>query len=249
MSEQLPETGRPDISHVTRAVVVSQMLFSAGHSLTSGGFLYYFVSEFDRFRDSVTLLAIIQIAPETFESFSFLTREILCWIPSRKWLWAGCLVIGRVCSLLIPLSLLWTSNTGSPIIAILVGIAIWHLFQGVSYCSYISWLSDLVPGINWGRFFAKRKIASLAITMTVPVLAGVVRDRYLKDPALSHDWQRLSYAGLFGFGTMLVLLSLLPMLQIPDVAQRRGRQPEPLSSQFKSPSGNSFYWLLASRWE
>lgn len=236
------------VQHVTTAVVVSQMLFTAGHSLTTGGFLYYFISEFHAFRDYAVLLALAQVAPETFESFSLLTSRILSFFGSRKTLWLIGLGCGRIGSLLIPVALLGPQSSTWPIVAILGGLAVWHLLQGIAYCSYISWLSDLVPDRNWGRFFAQRKIAGLTISLIVPIAAGLLREQYLKSPELDPVWRQLSYAVIFLIGTVLVVCSVIPMLWIPDAPLRRSSLTSDLQVSDTLPPSADFRWLLASRW-
>ncbi|WP_145204418.1 MFS transporter [Thalassoglobus polymorphus] len=242
-----PSKSSPSIAFITKSVVISQMLFTAGHSLTTGGFLYYFVYEFSAFRSSPFLLAALQIAPESCEALSLFTRQILRFVKSRKWLWVSCLMLARITALLIPATLLFDEDSKYAAVLILGAVAVWHLLQGIAYCSYISWLSDLVPEMNWGRFFAKRKIASLSIAIIVPISAGLARKAWIN--GLPDVWKTRSFAAIFIVGAALVIASILPMLWIPDRAIRieqksAGRTWGDWASLFRSQFG----WLLASRW-
>ncbi len=237
----------PSISVITKSVVISQMLFTAGHSLTTGGFLYYFVYEFNAFKSSPLLLAALQIAPETCEAFSLVTRSLLQLVNSRKWLWVWCLLLGRITALLIPAALMLDQNSNAAWILILGAVVVWHLFQGIAYCSYISWLSELVPEMNWGEFFAKRKIASLLIAIIVPISAGLARQAWINK--LPENWKARSFAAIFIVGAVLVMVSVVPMLRIPD----RKFDSESLPKRY-SPTNwanlfrGQFGWLLMSRW-
>ena len=64
----------PALASLTRRVVIGQLLFSTGHVLSTGGFLYYFANEF---RPSAALFALLQIAPEVAESAGLFVRPLL----------------------------------------------------------------------------------------------------------------------------------------------------------------------------
>lgn len=251
MTKQTAETPGPALRDVTRAVVISQMLFTAGHSLTTGGFLYYFLNEFPRFRESALLLALAQVAPETSEALSLVARHVIALFHTRKWIWVGGLLLGRLISCLIPLSLLLEPDSQAGVLLVLAAIVGWHLCQGISYCAYVSWLSELVPSMNWGRFFAKRRIAGLVISIIVPISAGLLRREYLQNPELAAHWRQLSYAIIFGAGALLVMGSVLPLLKLPDLRpvllsfSRSEGTPQETIQRRLSPN---FRWLLASRW-
>jgi Na+/melibiose symporter-like transporter len=225
--------------------MAGQMLFTAGHSLTMGGFFYYFVYEFD---PSPLFLAAVQIAPETSGSLSVFARQLAVRVRNRKGIWIVSLLLARFLALLIPLALLWpaTADSRVPMTWILLCTIGWYLCQGVAYVCYISWLSDLVPQVNWGRLFARRRIASLLISVTVPIAAGLIRSYYIQD--WSDEAQRWSYAVIFLCGGILAASSLLPMLHLPDVPWRNVRESTGRSFFEVVWSSRSLQLLLASRW-
>lgn len=232
-----------DPVRMTRAVVWSQMLFTAGNSLTIGGFLNYFVNEFD---PAMLFVAAIQITPESAEAFSYSTRQVLRVVHSRKWLWIAGLVMARLIALLIPCSMFFTENSSSALTIILVSLAGWHLLQGVSYCSYISWLSELVPERNWGAFFAKRKMASLLVAIVVPTSAGLLR-KYWLGP-LDDDWQLRSYVVIFVAGALLAISAVLPLLRFPDRPFFEPQRDRTINLSQRRDLSRMFRWLLTSRW-
>lgn len=232
-----------ETSRITRAVVVSQMLFSAGHSLTTGGFLYYFAYTFG---PSAFFLAALQIAPETSEAFSLVTRALLNRFRSRKQLWIRCLILGRLAAVAIPCTLFIQKDKELALWVILISMVLWHLLHGIAYCSYISWLSQLIPSMNWGEFFARRRMASLLIAIIVPTSAGLLRKAWLtKLPAQSQNW---SYAIIFGVGSLLVIASILPLLRTPDRPVEKSHSTAIIRSRASKLIGVNFRWLLASRW-
>lgn len=234
----------PDTRRVTRLVIISQVLFTAGHSLTTGGFLSYFIYEFE---PSAMFMAAIQIAPETSEAMSFVTRYLLAVVPSRKWVWVATLLVARISALMIPFTAIFFPESlhAQALLVIMAAIIGWHIAQGVAYCCYISWLSDLVPEFNWGKFFAKRRIASLGVSIVVPTIAGLYRSRRLS--SLSPDWQIGSYVIIFVTGGLLVVMSILPMLWLPDRPVQHTQAKHP-SRPWRENMDSSFRWLIASRW-
>lgn len=235
----------PQVGRVVRLVMVSQLLFTAGNSLTIGGFFNYFVYEF---HPSALFLAVLQIAPESAEALGFLGREIALRLRNRKWIWIVFLVLARSLALLIPVALLYHNGAGTafPLYWILACTIGWYVCQGIAYINYISWLSDLVPQVNWGRLFARRQMASLLIAVTVPIAAGLLRQHYIR--GLSPDVQRWSYAVIFLAGGVLTLSSILPMLRLPEVRWRSGRESTGLSFGRFLVRSRSLQLLLASRW-
>jgi hypothetical protein len=129
-------------------------------------------------------------------------------------------ILARLAGLAIPLTLFWKGviSDQASLVFILGCTLLWYGAQGVAYVTYISWLSVLVPDRHWGRFFAKWEIASLGVSIVVPTGIGLLRSHVL--PGLSPTWQAWSYGLIFAVGGGIVLLSILPMLTLPDGSMR-----------------------------
>ncbi|TWT52332.1 Major Facilitator Superfamily protein [Thalassoglobus neptunius] len=231
---------------VTRLVMLSQALFTAGNSLTTGGFLNYFIYEFEQ---SALYLAAIQVAPECAESLGVFTRRILYWFRGRKRLWICGLIIARLTALVIPAVFLFLPErfNNLSLSIILAAIIVWYLAQGISYCAYISWLSDLVPEQNWGTFFSRRRIAGLIVSIIVPTSFGLLRSRLISE--WPSDCKLWSYLVIFGTGAALALSSILPMLSLPETKTPITTKIIPKYSRTRwKELSPSFRWLLCSRW-
>lgn len=241
----LPGT-KPNVKHVTRAVVYSQMLFVAGHSLTTGGFLSYF---FEEFGPSAFALALLQILPDASEASGLTARWINRRAGGHKKTWAITFLLARLSALLIPFSLFWefTSLHTQPQIYILSCVVLWHVFQGIAFVTYLSWLSELVPEVGWGRFFARRNIAELMIRLVVPIGIALLRRKVLD--ASPHDLEVISYAVIFTLGSGLCLTSMLPLLRLPDsVPPSRNDSAVATSLLSSLMSSRAFLLLLAHGW-
>ena len=234
------------LTQLTRRVIAGQALFTAGHVLSTGGFLFYFANEF---RPAAVLLALLQCTPEVAESAGILVRPLMARLGGRKRTWIISLLLARVMALGVPLTALPAIRLSEvePIWIIIGCVAVWYVAQGISYIAYLSWLSDLVPDHNWGRFFATRNIAILLVMLTVPVIAGMARSRWLA--TMAGDAQLVSYVIIFAVGGLLTLASIIPMLGVPNVPVRTAAGVTPSWSLLADClSRRSFRLLLIYSW-
>ncbi len=236
---------------VVRRVVLGQLLWTAGYTLTSGGFLLYFARELGaatgRDREVMGVVTAFLLAvPETVGVAGLWCRSLVAaW--GRKRVYVTGTLVSRCVAFGMPLlAVPWLRPAGIDPLWLMIGLlAVAEGVQAVAYLAYLSWLSDLVPEQRWGRFFAVRNVAKLSILLVVPVAGGFLRDwwrnglpdwllRAWRLPAdgpwsggLSDDGSLLAYVVTFGLGTGLMLLSVVPMLGLSDVPVRleddRGR--------------------------
>ena len=193
------------------------MLFTAGNSLVSGGFLLFFAREFGA---TGVWIAVLSMLPETAGTFGLATRWIVRRFGGRRRaVWIACSLAARGTSLGIPLLALPDVRPDglSPLLLIAACLVLSHALQAIAYVAYLSWLTDLVPETNWGRLFAKRNIAQTVVLLVLPVASG-----YLQDAArgVSPAAALLVYAATYGIGVLLMIASLLPLLPLPDVPVR-----------------------------
>jgi len=231
---------------VVWAVIWNQVLFTAGHSITSGGFLNYFFYEFN---PPDMMMALLMTAPECSEALSGLGRGLFTSFTDRKLNWLVGMSIARSTAFLIPVALLLPNEVALPFL--LVVIIIWYLAQGVAYLNYLSWLSDLVPEVNWGEFFAKRQLAQISITIVTTIAVGWVKyqiDGAVRNEELAKTYQYWFYTCIFIIGGILAMLSVLPLLKLPSVPWKSVQVTRKVSLS-KTVFGNRrLLILLTSRW-
>ena len=222
------------------------MLFSTGHVLSTGGFLYYFANEF---RPSAALFALLQIAPEVAESLGVFARPIAAVFGGRKRAWITLLIAGRLAALAVPAMAFPALQPKGvdPFWVVVMSVAVWYACQGLSFVAYLSWLSDLAPERRWGRFFAARQMSTIVISLIVPVAAAMARERWLKQlPEGARDW---SFAAIFIGGGVLALSSILPLLRLPDVPHRTETAGLRMwSLLLQMTQDGSFRRMLAGSW-
>jgi Na+/melibiose symporter-like transporter len=211
-----------DIQRVTRAVVWNQALWTAGYSLTTGGFLTYFGYELGA---TAFLVSVLLIVPETAGIVGLVARWLIQHTGNRKRVWLTCSMAARFISLGIPLLAFPQLRPSGldPLIAMIVCLAVSQAFQAIAYVAYISWLADLVPEARWGRFFAARNISKLSVLLVVPVAAGFLRDWWrttVRQNDMADETALLAYVVVFSIGIVLLLASMLPLLRLPNVSTR-----------------------------
>jgi hypothetical protein len=198
---------------IVARVVWSQVLWTAGYSLTTGPFLSYFGQDFGA-KGRVT--ALLLIVPETAGIFGLFTRGLIRRFGGQKKVWVVFSIAARVLSLGIPLAALpiVRRNGLDPLTWMVVSLALAQATQAISYVAYLAWLADAVPSGRWGRFFALRNVGELAVLMVVPVVGGVLRDWWKRRvPPSELHW---IYLAAYGFGVVLLVASMVPLFAIAE---------------------------------
>ncbi|MEZ5943978.1 MAG: MFS transporter [Planctomycetaceae bacterium] len=244
------ETIQPE--GVLSAVVVSQMLFMAGHSLTSttSGFLTY---SFFEFAPSAFAAALLLTLPDAAGMFGLATRWLSQYCGGRKRVWMTSFLAARVASFLIPIALVWREQV--PLVSaqtfILICVGVWHMCQAVSFLAYLSWISVLVKDNRWGRLFAAYSVASLVVRFVLPTVIALWREHSLQDA--SPVWKMGSYAVVFALGGLLCLASMIPLLRLPDAIPEEthkpsGSSPSTVNRMWSVLKDSKYRRLLAHWW-
>ena len=227
MATHQPENNSPTLHFTTirSAVVKNQMLWTAGASLTSAGFLIFFGKELGATGFAIALLLAI---PETLGIVGQLSRILTHLIGSRKKVWLLFSIIARIAAAAIPLLAYspFRNSLHDPMTVLITALIIASAAQAIAYNAYLSWISELVPSSRWGELFSRREIAKVALLVFLPMAAGFFRD-WCKT-----EWGNDGSFGVFGFifliGLLLQLLAIIPLLQLPNL---------PMTATVKSLSG------------
>jgi MFS family permease len=130
-------------------------------------------------------------------------------------------------------------------VAAMIGLLFAHqVLEYIASVALWSWWGDLVPRRIRGRYFARRQIIQLAVTIPVLLASGYFadawRDRFQHDP----NRLLLAYAIPTGVGAAFLLLSLVPLVLMP--ATRRYPRPERqlVWSAVRAPLVDRRFWPL-----
>jgi len=118
-------------------VIWSQVLWTAGYSLTTGGFLTFFGYELGA---KTFMIAVLLAIPETVSVFGLLARWIIQRVGNRKRVWLVFSLLARLSSLGIPLlAFPQLRPSGVHPVWLLIGcLAVSQLLQSISYMAYLS---------------------------------------------------------------------------------------------------------------
>ncbi len=198
----------PRTKRLSRDVVANQLLFTAGHSLTSGGFLVFFAADLGASTRTTTWVLTL---PELVGLFAMLTPALLQGVKNKKGLFLGCSVLSRLALFLVPAAL-FLPGSALQFPLLISAMILMGIFQAVAYTAYLSWLAELAPQQSWGRFFARRNMAKAAVLILVPFGGAMLRD-WFRNGLQEEQWQLAGYLITFGIGNLLQLASLVPLLK------------------------------------
>ena len=227
-----------------RAIWWNTILWTAGHSLTSGAFLSYFAVDLGA---SALLLGLLAAAPELVGSSGLAASTVHAWIGSRRRAWMGVTLVARVVTLCVPFvgAPWWEAWGFSRAWLLLLVVIVSQLCQGIATTLYFGWLSELTSAAHWGRLFARRNVAALLVSMTVPLCGAALRDRGKAWLTAEDLWW--AYAVVFTAGGVLLLASIMPMLTVRDPAPRTMGE-ERRSSVWALLREPAVRWTLAHSW-
>ena len=243
----------PTNTAVLRAILINSALWTAGHVLTSGGFVSYFGYELQIGTFAITILLSI---PELAGLWGLAARPLIRWAghPQQVWFWSG--IAARVVLCALPgFALLPGSVRGAQAAWLVIGtLGFAQALQGISTVAYLSWTSQLVAPVEWSQLLVRRNITNLMVLLVVPVVAGLASDSW-KRAVKQEVWSAASllwcYVVVFSVGICLQLWSMLWLWKLP-------RQPPQQADLTPSTSASGrwretlwnrrFRWLLCFAW-
>lgn len=218
MTEQAP---RIPLTPIEKRIILNQMLFTCGHSLTSGAFLSFFGLELGGAGFAIGLLMAV---PDLAGWGGYLGSAVLSNRYSKKVIYICSTFISRMLWLLIPSLLLCPQELRSQhvsadipvswIFLLLVGIVTlsWAI-QYLAFVSYVSWITGLINRAQWDRLLGRWELSRVAILIVLPPL--VISLRSLMSKHASAAELHVYYQLIFTVGCLFQLLSILPVIQLP----------------------------------
>jgi MFS family permease len=105
------------------------------------------------------------------------------------------------------------------LLAILITVYCLHqLLEQIATVALWTWLGDLVPRRLLGRYFGRRTVIQLLVTIAALLASDAIKNGVL---AVAPDLSVLSYAVLTAVGTLCYFAALVPRGLRPAVAPRR----------------------------
>lgn len=107
-------------------------------------------------------------------------------------------------------------------------IFISYTFVTISYVSWLSWFSDLVPEGMWGRFFGTRNMLCGAAGMVVMVVFGNFLDFF---KGRGPEWLSLGFGIIFATAVLFSVVSLRFLKRIAEPKIHHADLPRPFRKQ------------------
>jgi MFS family permease len=205
-----------DSDKTFRLVLYDALASEAMATLTTGVFLAGFLVQLGASNLAIGMLAAVPFAVQFLQLPAVVLVERL---RARRRICTWAAGIGR--SFLVVAAITPFLGARVAIVMLVVAIALYQAMAAIAGCAWNSWMRDLVPETDFGRFFGRRAMATTTLATVVALLGGVLIDSWKRhvpgDPALG-------YSALFGasaaFGFFGVwLLSITPEQPMPPATQ------------------------------
>jgi MFS family permease len=206
-----------DIKRTFRLILYDALASEAMGALTAGVFLTGFLVELGASNLAIGLLAAV---PFTVQFLQLPAVVLVERLRVRRTIATWAAGIGR--SFLIAAASAPFLGATTGIITLVVCVALYQAMAAVAGCAWNSWMRDLIPENDFGRFFGRRATATTAVATVLALLGGVLIDGW-KRAIPGHP--AFVYAGLFVVSAVIGLLgvwllSITPDQPMPPVAQR-----------------------------
>ena len=209
LSGIVPEATSPDADerHLLRLILYDALASEAMGTLTTGVFLVGFAVALGAGNFAIGMLAAVPFCVQLLQIPTVLLVER--W-RARRDICVWSTAVGRAFLLGAAAAPLLGHFA---IVMLIVSLAIYQAMAAIAGCAWNSWMRDLIPSSQFGRFFGRRTTATTALSVTVALLGGVLVDswkRYLPDHTV------FGYSILFMISTLSGFLGVYLLRITPD---------------------------------
>jgi MFS family permease len=235
-----PESAAPD--RTFRLVLYDALASEAMATLTTGVFLAGYAVELGASNAAIGVLAAVPFAVQFLQLPAVALVERL---RKRRAIATWAAGIGR--SLLIAAAAAPFLGARAGIIALIVSVALYQAMAAIAGCAWNSWMRDLVPENQYGRFFGRRAAATTAVATALALVCGLLIDAW-KRVAPGHAL--LAYSAVFIISAALGLFGVWLLSITPEqpMAPSAGRTPIPslLAAPFRDANFRRLMVFLSS---
>ena len=206
-----------DSARTFRLILYDALASEAMGTLTTGVFLVGYALALGASNFAIGVLAAVPFAVQFLQVPAVALVERL---RARRLVATWAAGIGRCFLMTAAAAPLFGAGAAIPILV--VSIAMYQALAAVAGCAWNSWMRDLVPETEYGRFFGRRAAATTALATTLALTCGLLIDTWKQHlpsrPSLAYSVLFLLSAGIGMVGVWL--LSITPDLPMPETGQR-----------------------------
>lgn len=203
-------------------LLVGQMLYTAGATLTSGSFLIYYIREWTAAGSTIAWFLIL---PEMVHIAALSATYLIRRFGSAKRVWLIGSLLARGLSLALALTGLADPNAEMPdtiLPFLFLFLAASECLRAISYVAFITWISGLWGRPRLGRLFGYRESAIVTVSLVLPPIAALIREWLAGHPEVS---EVRAYATVFILADVIVYVGIAVLACMPS--RPKGGEPEP----------------------
>ncbi len=200
--------GDPEEQRTLRLILYDAIASEAMGTLTTGVFLAGFAVALGADNLSIGVLAAVPFFVQLLQIPATLLVERL---RARRDVCVWAAGIGRVFLLGAAAAPLLPTATG--VVTLIVSLAIYQGMAAIGGCAWNSWMRDLVPASQFGRFFGRRTTATTAVAIALALVGSVLIDTWKKHVP---DHAATGYSILFTLSALIGFLGVYLLRITPD---------------------------------
>jgi MFS family permease len=198
----------PDERRTFRLILLDAIASEAMGTLSTGVFLAGFAVALGADNLAIGVLAAVPFSVQLLQIPATLLVERL---RARRDICVWAAGIGRVFLLGAAAAPLLPGAAG--VATLIVSLAIYQGMAAIGGCAWNSWMRDLVPPAQFGRFFGRRTAATTAVSIVLAMLGGVLIDTW-KSHATGQE--ALGYSILFTLSAGIGFVGVWLLRLTPD---------------------------------
>jgi MFS family permease len=227
---------------IFRLVLYDSLASEAMGTLTAGVFLVGYAVQLGASNFAIGVLAAVPFFVQLLQLPAVVLVERL---RSRRLICVWAAGIGRCFLLASAAAPLLGPRAG--VVALIGLLAIHQAMGAIAGCAWNSWMRDLVPPTEFGRFFGRRAAATTALATLLAFLGGVVIDAWKRhvpgDPAFAYSVLFAVSAAIGLYGVYLLWITPEPPMA---PVERRTHPLELFAAPFRDGNFRRLMVFLAS---
>jgi MFS family permease len=196
---EAPSAGAGD-QRLLRLILYDALASEAMGTLTTGVFLVGFAVALGAGNFAIGVLAAVPFCVQLLQIPAVLLVERF---RARRAISVWSTAFGRI--FLLGAALAPLLGPSLSVLALIASLAIYQAMAAIAGCAWNSWMRDLVPSSQYGRFFGRRTMATTALSVTLALLGGLLVDTW-KSYVPSHT--------VFGYSILFTIAAVIGFIGV-----------------------------------